>query len=74
MKEENYKKTFEDGKTWYRIVAMAKELGVTDQTVRNYIDRKIIIRKTDELGRPWVRLADGYSFNHVTSRPYKDEQ
>lgn len=60
MKAENYTKEI-DGIVWYRIVGLSKALGVTDQTIRNWIDSGKVERILDEDGRPWVRLSGGVS-------------
>lgn len=59
MKKENYTKIDAKGVEWYRIAGLSKKLGVTDQTIRNWIDEGVVVREEDEEGRPWVRLADG---------------
>lgn len=57
MREENYVKEV-DGTVWYRIAGLAKKLGVTDQTIRNWCDTGKCERMVDCNGRPWVRLVD----------------
>lgn len=58
MKEENYMKVI-DGIVWYRIAGLSKKLGVTDQTIRNWVDIGKCERMEDANGRPWVRLSEG---------------
>lgn len=59
MKKENYMKKDADGVEWYRIAGLAKKLEVTDQTIRNWIAEGLVLRREDDKGHPWVRLAEG---------------
>jgi hypothetical protein len=59
MIKENKKKVDAKGREWYRIVGMAEELGVTDQSIRNWIDKGFLDMERDENGRPWVAMAEG---------------
>lgn len=51
MKPERYT----NGRGWYRIVGFAKMMGVTDQTVLNWIKAGKVECETDEKGVRWVR-------------------
>lgn len=44
---------------WWKIVDLAAELGVTRQTIRNWIADGKVVRGRDENGSKRVRLADG---------------
>ena len=52
-----FKKIFMEER-WYKIVDLARELGVTEQTIRNWIVKgKVTVGEVD--GRKRVRLSDG---------------
>lgn len=50
----------ESGERWWRIVGLAKDLGVTDECVRDWIEQGLVERKEVEGDkRPRVRLREG---------------
>jgi hypothetical protein len=50
----------ETGERWWRIVGLAKDLGVTEVCVRNWIEQGLVERKdVDGDARPRVRLKEG---------------
>lgn len=50
----------EVGQRWWRIVGLAKDLGVTEMCVRNWMEQGLVERKDVEGDkRPRVRLASG---------------
>ena len=62
MKEKEWQHSFidESGERWWRIVGLAKDLGVTDECVRDWIEQGLVERKEVEGDkRPRVRLREG---------------
>lgn len=60
--EQQWQHSFidESGERWWRIVGLAKDLGVTEVCVRNWIEQGLVERKeVDGDARPRVRLKDG---------------
>lgn len=50
----------ETGERWWRIVGLAKDLGVTEVCIRNWIEQGLVERKDVEGdARPRVRLKEG---------------
>lgn len=50
----------EHGERWWRIVGLAKDLGVTEVCIRNWIEQGLVERKYVEgEKRPRVRLKEG---------------
>ena len=50
----------ETGERWWRIVGLAKDLGVTDECIRDWIEQGLVERKEVEGDkRPRVRLREG---------------
>lgn len=61
MKMENSRAfTDERGEQWWRIVGLAKDLGVTEMCIRNWIEQGLVecCRVEGDL-RPRVRLREG---------------
>ena len=60
--EQQWQHSFidETGERWWRIVGLAKDLGVTDECVRDWIEQGLVERKDVEGDkRPRVRLREG---------------
>lgn len=60
--EQQWQHSFidESGERWWRIVGLAKDLGVTDECVRDWIEQGFVERKEVEGDkRPRVRLREG---------------
>jgi hypothetical protein len=60
--EQQWQHSFidETGERWWRIVGLAKDLGVTDECIRDWIEQGLVERKDVEgEKRPRVRLREG---------------
>lgn len=59
MKAENMYKVDHQGRKWFRVVGLSRELGCSDQSIYNWLSKGYLDSCRDDNGRMWVSLADG---------------
>ena len=65
----------ESGERWWRIVGLAKELGVTEMCIRNWMQQGLVERKdVDGDARPRVRLKEGVMVKEGARRGILQEE